>query len=502
MARRWLRQLVTLVGLGLVAASIPPMLGTATAAAPPIIGSGESDAAIQIGSWQEALLASSSALEVDYTATNSKSGLDDFAAGSSDYTVTGNPFPTSQLAAGRKFVYGPLLADGLAFVYRLRAPDGSPVNRDLHLTGPTLAKIFTGKITRWSDPEITAENNGQVVGSKGIAPVFRADAAASTYLLTSYFLAVAPDVWNDYATAQGLPTNQPLDTIPAFGGAGSTTGADGIANDPLHGVGAPVQSNLSDRIGLVSAAYAKKYGLPMVSIQNASGAFVEPTQENVTHAINAGSFDADGHFTPKFDATDPKAYPLSAIYDLVAPTSGISADKSRSLETFYRFAITTGRSSIAGNGYVPLSDRLSASAQAALVRLVRSATATTTRAGCPTTTTASSGSQSTTTTSTGTEATTTTTAGPTSTTSSATTTTNCPTSTTGPGGGGGGGGGGSGGGGGGDGSGGGSGGQTNGSTGKKLATTGATALSVAAGALGLLLVLSGELLRRRWSGRP
>jgi phosphate transport system substrate-binding protein len=491
MARRWVRYLVTLVGLGLVAASIPPMLGTATAASPPIVGSGESDPAIQIGSWQEALLGSSSALEVDYTANNSKTGLDDFAAGRSDYTVTGNPFPTSQLAAGRKFIYGPLVADGLAFVYRLRAQDGSAISLDLHLTGPTLAKIFTGKITRWSDPEITAENGGRVVGLKAINPVLRADAAASTYLLTAYFLAVAPDIWKDYAQGQGLPTDRPVDTVPAFGGAAATTGADGVANDPSHGVNAPVQSNLADRIGLVSAGYAKKYDLPMVSISNASGAFVQPTQDGVTRALNVGAFDADGHFTPKFDTTDPKAYPLSTLYDLVAPTSGIPADKAKSISTFYHFAITTGRSSIAGNGYVPLTDKLSAAAVAALARLERSTTTTTRPGGCPTTTTAGSGSQGTTTTTTGGETTTT----------GATTTTNCPTSTTGPGGGSGGGGSGSGSGNGG-GSGGGSGSQTNASTGKRLATTGATALSLAAGTLGLLLVLSGELLRRRWSGRP
>ena len=55
----------------------------------------------------------------------------------------------------RPFAYLPIVAGGTSFMYHLTQA-GKQV-RDLKLSGDTLARIYTGEITRWSDARITAD---------------------------------------------------------------------------------------------------------------------------------------------------------------------------------------------------------------------------------------------------------------------------------------------------------------------------------------------------------
>jgi hypothetical protein len=56
-------------------------------------------------------------------------------------------------------------------VYNLSLPAGAR----LHLTGPVLAAIFLGQITRWNDPAITALNPGRSLPPARINVVHRSD---------------------------------------------------------------------------------------------------------------------------------------------------------------------------------------------------------------------------------------------------------------------------------------------------------------------------------------
>ena len=55
------------------------------------------------------------------------------------------------------FVYVPVSAGGLAFMYNLRDGTGQQVT-NLRLTRQAACKIFTGAITKWNDPEIVRYN--------------------------------------------------------------------------------------------------------------------------------------------------------------------------------------------------------------------------------------------------------------------------------------------------------------------------------------------------------
>ena len=85
---------------------------------------------------------------------------------------------------------------------RLSHPDGprrrrdhvqpSRVTQPLKLTGPIVADIFLGKITKWNDPRIAALNPGVTLPTTDILVVHRSDGSGTTYIFTDYLSLVSP----------------------------------------------------------------------------------------------------------------------------------------------------------------------------------------------------------------------------------------------------------------------------------------------------------------------
>ena len=68
------------------------------------------------------------------------------------------------------------------------------------LSPATLAGIFAGKITKWDDAAIKADNAGVSLPSSGIQVVYRSDSSGTTQVFTDYMRATAADVWT-YGTS-------------------------------------------------------------------------------------------------------------------------------------------------------------------------------------------------------------------------------------------------------------------------------------------------------------
>ena len=98
------------------------------------------------------------AVTVNYSPVGSSAGIAAISAKQVDFGASDVPMNASELAAatGGPITQVPdaLGAEGIA--YNLNLPAGAR----LHLTGPVVAEIFLGQITRWNDPAITALNPG------------------------------------------------------------------------------------------------------------------------------------------------------------------------------------------------------------------------------------------------------------------------------------------------------------------------------------------------------
>lgn len=80
----------------------------------------------------------------------------------------------------------------------------------LHLSGPVLADIYSGRITYWDDPHIKAMNRGVAshLPHQPIVPIHRSDGSGDTFLFTQYLSKSTPS-WNSgpaYGTTISWPT--------------------------------------------------------------------------------------------------------------------------------------------------------------------------------------------------------------------------------------------------------------------------------------------------------
>lgn len=97
---------------------------------------------------------------VSYSAVGSGSGKSGFEAGTFQFGASESAYSATEKKPSN-FVYVPLIGGPIAVAYRL---DG--VTDQVHLTAPTIAKIFSGAIKTWNDPAIAADNTAVTIPAK------------------------------------------------------------------------------------------------------------------------------------------------------------------------------------------------------------------------------------------------------------------------------------------------------------------------------------------------
>ncbi|WP_181243316.1 substrate-binding domain-containing protein [Glaciihabitans tibetensis] len=191
------------LGITLTAALLTP-LGVAPALAEtlvPISGSGSTWAQDAVEQWRAAVY-SATGQAMSYAGVGSRGGLGEFARGTMDFAVSEHAFDSEAdgeyAIASPPFDFAslPIAAGATSIAYNLRS--GDTLVDDLRLSGDTVAKIFTGVITRWDDPAVQAENPQIVMPAQDITPVVRADLSGSTEVFTSWMSTQHEGVWSDY----------------------------------------------------------------------------------------------------------------------------------------------------------------------------------------------------------------------------------------------------------------------------------------------------------------
>src|SRR5262245_46087875 len=131
-----------------------------------------------------------SGVKVEYTLGGSGRGISSMAEGLYDFGCT-DAFMTDkekEMADKGPVLHIPLVLGALVPAYNLQ------VEQQLKFTGPVLADIYLGKITRWNDPALAALNPGVALPDQNIVVVRRSDPSGSTFIWTSYLSKVS-DAW-------------------------------------------------------------------------------------------------------------------------------------------------------------------------------------------------------------------------------------------------------------------------------------------------------------------
>jgi len=344
--------LVVAVGVG----SLPPI--RAAHASPTITGSGSTFAAIAIDQWRRDI-ARTQGINVNYSGQGSSQGRRQFIAGTVDWASSDIGFEEGEMPnpPTRGYKYLPLVAGGTALMYNLNDTAGRRIS-NLQLSGPTIARVFTGQIRNWSDPAIAADNPGLAgrLPNQDIKAVVRQGGSGTSAVFTGYMAAVAPDVWASFAAQYGIPGDF-SSTFPDVPGFIKQSGSDGIASfvsNPNAGKGS---------IGYAEAGYALQAGLPVAYVRNTSGAWTQPTARNVAVALLDARENPDGtqSLGGVYRNPRPESYAISSYNYAIVPTDGnfgFGKDKGDVLRAFVIYCVTEGQSKAAPLGYSPLPPNL------------------------------------------------------------------------------------------------------------------------------------------------
>jgi phosphate ABC transporter phosphate-binding protein len=326
----------------------------------PISGAGSTWSQVAVDAWRADVRASG--VVVNYAGTGSTDGRSQYIQGTVDFANTEIPFqnppePGQQAEVpSRPYAYLPIVAGGTSFMYNLTV--GGVRVTDLRLSGPTLAKIFTGQITRWNDPAIT-KDYGKTLPDIPIIPVVRSDGAGASAQFTLYMQSQAPSIYCPFIRSKLHLSGSACPSVsfyPAFGSSKAQNGSNGVANyvSASYGAGA---------IGYVEYAYAKRINFPVVSLLNKGGYFSQPTAGNVAVALTKAKINANltQNLQSVYTNPDPRAYPMSSYSYMVVPTTTaapFNTDKGKTLSTFINYFLCTGQQKADILGYSPLPKNL------------------------------------------------------------------------------------------------------------------------------------------------
>jgi len=213
---------------------------------------------------------------------------------------------------------------------------------ELRVTGPVLAEMFLGTISKWNDPKLTALNPGKKLPDTAITVVHRADGSGTTFNWTDYLTVISKD-WAD-KVGRGAAVKWPAST--SVGGKGN------------EGVAANV-NRIKGALGYVEYAYVKKNKMNFLQLQNADGKYVSP--DDLTFAAAAAGadwFSVPGMGVSMVNAKGANSWPVSTASFILMYKE--PADKAAAAEAlkFFDWAFKNGKAMAAELDYVPLPDAL------------------------------------------------------------------------------------------------------------------------------------------------
>jgi phosphate transport system substrate-binding protein len=208
----------------------------------------------------------------------------------------------------------------------------------LKFTGPLLADIYMGKVTKWNDPAIAKLNPGVKLPAGEITVVHRSDGSGTTFLWTNYLSKVSPEFKT--VVGEGTAVKWPA----GVGGKGN------------EGVASYVQK-IDGAIGYVEYAYAKQNKLAYGQVQNKSGKFVEPDDETFkAAAANADWKSVPGMGVVLTDQAGDKAWPITGASFILVHAKQEKAETGREVLKFFDWSFKNGGKMAADLDYVPMPE--------------------------------------------------------------------------------------------------------------------------------------------------
>jgi phosphate transport system substrate-binding protein len=273
---------------------------------------------------------------IGYSAVGSSAGIAAISAQQVDFGAADVPMTASEQAAakGGPITQVPVDLGGEGIAYNLSLPAGAR----LHLTGPVLAAVYLGQITRWNDPAIAALNPGLSLPAAAISVVHRSDGSGTTYIFSNYLSSVSP------AWAAKVGTGKTLNWPVGEGDEGNGGVATEVYRTPFS-------------IGYIEEAYSQGLVLPFAAIRNQAGNYVTPSAQTVAAAAAQKPAITPTDFSI-VNQPGTTSYPISGYSWALIYTHQTSQATGQALVAMLDWLTHAGQADAAANGYVPLPPQI------------------------------------------------------------------------------------------------------------------------------------------------
>jgi len=271
-------------------------------------------------------------IQIDYQSQGSGAGIKGIQAQTVDFGASDAPMSDADLkAAPAEILHVPTVLGAVVITYNL-----SGVSQPLQFSPETLADIFLGKIKRWDDPKIKADNEGVALPADEIRVVYRADASGTSAVFTEYLSAISPE-WKEKVGADKSP-KWPV----GQGGKGNEGVMGQIKQQP-------------NTLGYTELTYAMNAKLPVARIKNSAGKYVEPKLDAITAAAaeSVSKMPADLRASI-VNAAGETVYPISSYTYILVYKEQKDAAKGKAVADFLWWAIHDGEKFARDLQYAPL----------------------------------------------------------------------------------------------------------------------------------------------------
>ena len=315
----------TLLAAALLATTLP-------VAAADITGAGATFPYPIYAKWADAYK-KTTGTSMNYQSIGSGGGIKQITAKTVDFGASDMPMKPDDLQKNGLIQF-PAIIGGDVPVYNLKGISAG----ELKFTGPLLAEIYLGKVTKWNDPAIAKLNPGVKLPADAITVVHRSDGSGTTFIWTNYLSKVSPEFKS--AVGEGTSVKWPV----GVGGKGN------------EGVASYVQK-INGALGYVEYAYAKQNKLSHGQVQNKSGKFVQP-DDTTFMAAAAG---ADWNSVPGMgviltDQPGAEAWPITGASFILLHAKQEKPDAGREVLKFFDWSFKNGAKMAAELDYVPMPE--------------------------------------------------------------------------------------------------------------------------------------------------
>ncbi len=279
--------------------------------------------------WAPAYTKSHKDIKITPQGTGSGTGISDAVNGTVQIGASDAYMANAQMQADPGMLNIPLAISAQQIMYNLPGLN----QQHLHLTGPVLAGIYTGKITMWNDPAIKALNPGVQLPAVKIVPIHRSDGSGDTFLFSQYLSFSDSAVW---AAPKG-PGYGTTISWPSVPSSISATGNGGMVEALQQNKGGIAY------VGISFLNQAVQDGLGYAAIENKAGQFLLPTAQTISAEAQSlvGTTPKDERVSLIYGPAQG-AYPIINYEYAIVNAKQASPGTAKAVRQFLTWALTTG----------------------------------------------------------------------------------------------------------------------------------------------------------------